>query len=198
MPLWKSSSKRAFKHNIRTEVRSGRPVKQSVAIAYSTQRRAAEQNRCGCGTCNASGIGKHLSADAKDFRYIKKEARDIARAVTRLERRDSGMKRNQRNRSGFLRDHGVKPTRWDQEKQMRVPVYDPISRFDGKANKVSLTRIKLDRGGYDRNGRYYGSGAPLWNASDDNGEFGIDFRAPDRATAKKMLLAEIPNIRFYR
>jgi hypothetical protein len=41
MPLVKSSSKAAFRKNIRAEVHSGKPVKQAVAIAYSVKRRAA-------------------------------------------------------------------------------------------------------------------------------------------------------------
>ena len=41
MPLVKSSSKAAFRKNIRAEVRSGKPIKQAVAIAYSVKRRAA-------------------------------------------------------------------------------------------------------------------------------------------------------------
>ena len=38
MPLIKSKSEKAFKKNIATEVKAGKPVKQAVAIAYSTQR----------------------------------------------------------------------------------------------------------------------------------------------------------------
>lgn len=40
MPLQKSASKEAFKSNIRAEVRAGKPVKQSVAIAYSVKRKS--------------------------------------------------------------------------------------------------------------------------------------------------------------
>jgi hypothetical protein len=40
MPLKKSASKAAFKANVREMVKSGRPVKQAVAAAYSTQRKA--------------------------------------------------------------------------------------------------------------------------------------------------------------
>jgi len=40
MPLIKSPSKKAFKENIKKEVKSGAPVKQAVAIAYSVQRKA--------------------------------------------------------------------------------------------------------------------------------------------------------------
>jgi hypothetical protein len=40
MPLKKSSSKEAFRKNVAAEVKSGRPVKQSVAIAYAVKREA--------------------------------------------------------------------------------------------------------------------------------------------------------------
>lgn len=40
MPLKKSASKKAFNKNVATEVKSGKPVKQAVAIAYSVQRKA--------------------------------------------------------------------------------------------------------------------------------------------------------------
>lgn len=38
MPLIKSKSDKAFKKNISTEVKAGKPVKQAVAIAYNTKR----------------------------------------------------------------------------------------------------------------------------------------------------------------
>lgn len=40
MPLIKSKSDKAFKKNISTEVKAGKPVKQAVAIAYSVKRGA--------------------------------------------------------------------------------------------------------------------------------------------------------------
>jgi hypothetical protein len=42
MPLVKSKTEKAFKQNIRAEVKSGKPVKQAVAIAYATKRAAAK------------------------------------------------------------------------------------------------------------------------------------------------------------
>lgn len=39
MPLVKSGSKKAFKENVRREIKAGKPKKQAVAIAYSTQRK---------------------------------------------------------------------------------------------------------------------------------------------------------------
>ena len=41
MPLVKSTSKNAFRKNVAAEVKAGKPVKQAVAIAYSTKRAAA-------------------------------------------------------------------------------------------------------------------------------------------------------------
>jgi hypothetical protein len=42
MPLVKSKSKEAFKKNVATEVKAGKPVKQSVAIAYSVKKDASK------------------------------------------------------------------------------------------------------------------------------------------------------------
>lgn len=44
MPLVKSSSKEAFRQNVKTEVKAGKPLKQSLAIAYATQRAAAPKS----------------------------------------------------------------------------------------------------------------------------------------------------------
>ena len=43
MPLVKSTSKEAFRKNIKAEVAAGQPVKQSVAIAYAVKREAAKK-----------------------------------------------------------------------------------------------------------------------------------------------------------
>ena len=38
MPLQKGKSEKAFKHNIKAEIKAGKPQKQAVAIAYSVKR----------------------------------------------------------------------------------------------------------------------------------------------------------------
>jgi hypothetical protein len=43
MPLKKSASKEAFRANVKAEVNAGKPIKQSVAIAYATKRAAAKK-----------------------------------------------------------------------------------------------------------------------------------------------------------
>lgn len=45
MPLKKSQSKKAVGQNIKTEMQSGKPQKQAVAIALSVQRRAKSAKR---------------------------------------------------------------------------------------------------------------------------------------------------------
>ena len=44
MSLKKSATPKAFKENIKTEIKAGKPVKQAVAIAYS-QKREAEKSK---------------------------------------------------------------------------------------------------------------------------------------------------------
>lgn len=43
MPLKKSTSPAAFRANVRAEVKAGKPVAQSVAIAYSVKRAASKK-----------------------------------------------------------------------------------------------------------------------------------------------------------
>jgi len=40
MPLKKSPTKEAFRANVKAEVKAGKPIKQAVAIAYATKRKA--------------------------------------------------------------------------------------------------------------------------------------------------------------
>lgn len=44
MPLVKSSSKEAFSKNLKAELKAGKPQKQALAIAYSTQRAAENKS----------------------------------------------------------------------------------------------------------------------------------------------------------
>jgi len=45
MPLVKSASKGAFRKNVAAEIRSGKPQKQALAIAYSVKRKAQGKKR---------------------------------------------------------------------------------------------------------------------------------------------------------
>ena len=45
MPLVKSKSKEAFKKNVKTEMKAGKPIKQAVAIAYSEKREVGKKKK---------------------------------------------------------------------------------------------------------------------------------------------------------
>mgnify|MGYP001159152334 FL=1 len=45
MPLVKSTSKDAFRKNVKAEIAAGKPAKQAVAIAYATKRAAAKKQK---------------------------------------------------------------------------------------------------------------------------------------------------------
>ncbi len=65
--------------------------------------------------------------------------------------------------------------------------------FDGK---LTLRQVRLDSGGYDQNGTYFGHGNPLyWYASDD-GEIDGVLRAHDRDDAKAQVLKLYPRAKF--
>lgn len=42
MPLRKGSSRKTISHNIKTEMKAGKPHKQAVAIALNTARKSAK------------------------------------------------------------------------------------------------------------------------------------------------------------
>jgi len=71
-----------------------------------------------------------------------------------------------------------------------------MERFRCSRDKISLTRVRLNRGGYDENGRYFGVGEPLW--AYDNRESWGHLRASSRAQAKAKLTAKCPTAKFYR
>ena len=73
MPLIKSPSKSAFRKNVATEVKSGKPIKQSVAIAYSVKREAAKKGK----KAPARKSAKPAKRPAK--KTVKKPARKARR-----------------------------------------------------------------------------------------------------------------------
>lgn len=62
---------------------------------------------------------------------------------------------------------------------------------------LSLVRVPLDRGGYTRQGRYFGVGAPLYQY-DDGDECDGYLRAADREAAKAKLRKQFPGVKFLR
>jgi|SRR5436190_20049161 len=65
---------------------------------------------------------------------------------------------------------------------------------------LSLRRIRLDSGGYDPGGAYWGLGAPLYWAGNCGDGLDVDMflRARNRDDAKAQIRADYPGARFYR
>ncbi len=71
--------------------------------------------------------------------------------------------------------------------------------FPAVSYKVSLQRIRLDRGGYDSGGAYWGIGQPLyWARVEGPAGFEMFFRASSRDAAKAIVRERYPHARFYR
>lgn len=66
------------------------------------------------------------------------------------------------------------------------------------AGKLSLQRVRINAGGYDSGGAYWGLGAPLYWYGDNEGIVSRYLRAITRAQAKRFILIEYPNASFYR
>lgn len=69
--------------------------------------------------------------------------------------------------------------------------------FGGKI-KLYLRRVRIDSGGYDSGGAYWGIGRPLYWAGDDSGAASFFFTAGDRAAAKAECRKRYPAATFYR
>lgn len=70
--------------------------------------------------------------------------------------------------------------------------------------RFHLQRVRIDAGGYDDGGAYWGNGEPLWWAkSVENEDDGVApvthfIRAKDREAAKGAVRDKYPKARFYR
>jgi hypothetical protein len=79
----------------------------------------------------------------------------------------------------------------------------PMGRYTGPdfldvdAGPLYLRRVRLDSGGYDSGGAYWGLGSPLWECLDQDGN-GRIFRAASRDAAKAEIRADFEGAGFYR
>lgn len=63
--------------------------------------------------------------------------------------------------------------------------------------KLTLRHMRLDNGGYDRNGTYFGIGQRLYWYANEAGDIDAVLRAHDREDAKDQIRELYPNARFY-
>lgn len=90
---------------------------------------------------------------------------------------------------------------WREEKESLRALFKAAKAREageGPAPKITLQRVRLDSGGYDSQGAYWGIGEPLYWAADDSGAYDETFRAADREKAKAHVRETFPNARFYR
>jgi hypothetical protein len=74
---------------------------------------------------------------------------------------------------------------------------DSLPQNNVKPQKLYLRRVRLNGGGYDSSGAYWGLGAPLWRCYDDTGKSSF-LRANSREIAQETIREEYPDARFYR
>jgi hypothetical protein len=66
------------------------------------------------------------------------------------------------------------------------------------SGKVCMTKVRLNQGGYDSGGAYWGVAEPLYWAASDDGELDLWFRAESREAAKAHVRSLYLGARFYR
>lgn len=74
----------------------------------------------------------------------------------------------------------------------------PVKSIPGETVKVSLRCVRLDAGGYDSGGAYWGLGQPLYYAGSDDGRVDMWFRACSRDGAKQYVQGKYAFVTFYR
>jgi hypothetical protein len=84
------------------------------------------------------------------------------------------------------------PKGWCGDPKRGAAMGRPSDHSPGFAGKLHIRRIVLNMGGYDRNGTYFGIGAPLYWVASECGEVDYVLRAADRTWARTMVLAKYP------
>lgn len=69
---------------------------------------------------------------------------------------------------------------------------------DEQPIKLYLRKIRLDSGGYDPNGTYFGTGQPLYWYADADGKVDAMLRATDRGAAIQAIRLRYPLATFFR
>lgn len=77
-------------------------------------------------------------------------------------------------------------------------IADEKARVPPPAVRFTLREIRINRGGYDASGAYWGLGDPLYWASPDDGGDDSYFRASTRDAAKDIVRRHYPGARFHR
>ncbi len=85
------------------------------------------------------------------------------------------------------------PKGWGGDPKRGAALGRPSDHCPGYSGKLHLRRVRLDRGGYDQNGTYFGIGDPLYWVASPGGEVDYVFRCNgDRASARYCVLQDYP------
>lgn len=68
--------------------------------------------------------------------------------------------------------------------------YGHASTLTAIRRRYSVSRVHLNRGGYDPGGRYYGVGAPLYEVYDKESNLSVRVRASSAAKARDAALSD--------
>jgi len=130
MPLIKSKSDKAFKKNIATEVKAGKPVKQAVAIAYNTKRVAKKAVGGSLDPRNYDSDVDYKEAvqAAKMPKYSSDWTRDDARASRavkeKYDRQYAGMTMAQQREALLAKDD-------ERNKRLKLGKYKVMAKSGG-------------------------------------------------------------------
>lgn len=94
----------------------------------------------------------------------------------------------------------MKPFQVNVSSRYGAPMGRRYDKLDAVKGRVHLQSVPFVDGCYDQGGAYWGSPANLWCAwGESEDEQLVTFlRAPSREAAKSKLLAEYPELKFYR
>lgn len=77
--------------------------------------------------------------------------------------------------------------------------YTILEAEEDFAGRIYLRKVRLNQGGYDSNGTYFGEGPPaLYWYSNDDGDIDAMLRAGTREDARNQVLAKFPKARVQR
>jgi len=71
------------------------------------------------------------------------------------------------------------------------------NRDKDEAVKLFLSKVRIDNGGYDSNGTYFGHDIPLYWYADEDLMIDDVLRAKNRNDAKQQILEKYPNAKFF-
>ncbi len=84
------------------------------------------------------------------------------------------------------------PRGWCGDLKRGAAIGRPSDHCQGFEGRIFLRRIRLNSGGYDPNGTYFGIGVPLYWVASEGGEVDYMLRADSRGSAREMVLVRYP------